>query len=151
MELSIPINKIIHEAIELAIQTQLRCLVKDIAGTLGKEAAPLLKAVATSKKISYYTYSEPGDDTDMLERRCQHYVLQGQYLRSCCQPVVWRAGSTACLEHTLRPSSYKKDGLPVVYETEGMIVDKVNGYVYDSESKLIGRYRGDKIVLFELS
>lgn len=145
----VPINKIIHEALELAIQTQLRCLVKDIATTLGKEAAPLLKAVTASKKVSYYSYSEPDDDTDMLERRCSHCTLEGQYVRTCGEPVVWSKGSRACLEHTLRPSPHKKDGLPVLYMVDDMLVDKQNGYVYDKTSKLIGRYYGNKIIVFE--
>ena len=147
----VPISKIIHEAIEIAVQTQLRCLVKDITGTLGVQPQPLLKALAASKNVSYYSYSEPGDDDVDLERRCKELIIVGgKYLTPCCEPIMWRKGSTACLQHTVKPSQYKRGKLPVVYSINGMLVDKENGYVYDKEGELIGRYHGDKIVVFDI-
>ena len=142
----IPVNKLIHEAIEIAVQTQLRCLVKDITGTLGVEAAPLLKALGASKSVSYY-----GDDVDM-ELRCQELILIGEkYVTPCCEPIMWRKGSTACLQHTVKPSPYRRGKLDVLYTINGMLVDKENGYVYDKEGELIGRFHGNKIVVFEVA
>ena len=141
----VPVNKIIHEAIEIAVQTQLRCLVKDITATLGVESGPLLKVLKAYKNVAYY-----GEDVD-LERRCQELIAVGKYVTPCCEPIMWRKGSTACLQHTIKPSPYKRGKLPVLYTISGMLVDKENGYVYDKEGELIGRFHGDKIVVFELA
>jgi hypothetical protein len=141
----VPVNKLIHEAIEIAVQTQLRCLVKDITATLGVESGPLLKVLKACKNVGYY-----GDDVD-LERRCQELIAVGKYVTPCCEPIMWRKGSTACLQHTVNPSPYKRGRLPVLYTINGMLVDKENGYVYDKEGELIGRFHGDKIVVFEVT
>jgi hypothetical protein len=158
MEASVPINKIIHEAIEIAVQTQLRCLVKDIAGTLGKETGPLLKSIAGAKKISYYVYSEPGDeDIDINERKCQHLVLINKnFLTRCCEPLLWMKDSKTCLHHSLKPSPYTNMRLPVLYKHRDMLIDKESGCVYnsnieiaDAKTPVIGRYYRNKIILFD--
>jgi hypothetical protein len=152
METNIPINKIIHEAIEIAVQTQLRCLVKDISATLGKDSAPLLKSIATPKNVSYYLYSEAGDeDIDLSERKCQHLILVNKtHLTKCCQPLIWAKDSTACLQHTLKPSSYTVGKMPVLYKHNDMLIDKTNGHVYNESNEVIGRYYNNKIILFNL-
>jgi len=140
----IPVNKLIHDAIEIAVQTQLRCLVKDITGTLGVQPGPLLKVLAASKNVSYY-----GDDVDM-ELRCQELIAVGKYVTPCGEPIMWRKGCTSCLQHTVKPSPYRRGKLPVLYTISGMLVDKENGYVY-KDGELIGRFHADKIVVFEIA
>jgi hypothetical protein len=154
MELSVPISKIIHESIEIAVQTQLRCLVKDIANTLGELPGPLLKSISDIKNVSYYSYSEPGDDDiDFEHNRCQHLIITNEkYLIPCNEPLVWSKGSTACLKHSIKSSPYKKEGaLPILNRISGQLVDKKTGYVYNNDGEIIGRYYGDKIILFEVS
>lgn len=152
METNIPINKIIHEAIEIAVQTQLRCLIKDISATLGKDSGPLLKSIATSKKISYYLYSEAGDeDIDLSDRKCQHHILVNKtHITKCCEPLLWLKDSTACLQHTLKPSNYTTAKMPILYKHNDMLIDKINGHVYNTSNELIGRYYNGKIILFTL-
>ena len=152
MELTVPINKIIHEAIEIAVQTQIRCLVKDIAGTLGKEPAPLLKSIGASKSISYYSYSEPTDDTiDLSERRCMHFIEVGKsYITRCNEPIAWGSNRpSSCLQHVLKPNRVDAK-LPVLYLYDDMYIDRVNGYVTNLKGEPMGRYIKGKIILFEV-
>jgi hypothetical protein len=151
MELTVPINKIIHEAFEIAVQTQLRCLVKDIAGTLGKEPAPLLKSLGASKTISYYSYSESADDNiDLSSHRCTHFIEVGKsYITRCNEPIVWGSNRpSCCLQHLLKPNKVDAK-LPILHLYDDMYIDRVNGYVTNLKGDPIGRYMKGKIILFQ--
>jgi hypothetical protein len=151
MDLGIPINKVIHEAIEIAVQTQLRSLIRDISTTLGKDSAPLLKTIA-SKTVSYYSYSEQDDDAiDLSERKCPHYkYINDSYITKCNEPIVWGKNMpNACIKHLFKPFQTNVK-LPVLHLLNDMYIDMINGYVYNLEQKLIGRYNNNRVLLFDV-
>ena len=149
MDLGIPINKIIHEAIEIAVQTQMRSLIKDISTTLQKDSAPLLKLI-NSKTTSYYSYSEQDDDTiDLSERKCPHYkYINDSYVTRCNEPIVWGKNMpNACMVHMFKPHQINTK-LPIMHLFNNMYIDMNDGYVYNLDKELIGRYVKNKILLF---
>ena len=159
----IGVQKIFWDAFELAVSTQAKRLVKDIADVLGQDPAPLL-AELKNEKVGVYLYEDSAlDDVDVLDMRCSHSMpICGQPLwrTACLEPVIWSAnpvGRTgACLHHSINPEprdpTWKEflrwDSTDITY-----YVSMEDSTVYTVEGKLCGHYSAKKktVTLFKIA
>ena len=146
----IPVRKLFWDSLEFALQSQVRRLAKDIAGSLGVSEIPLLNALKEETRV--YLFDEQADQVDLTEMRCQHLVplnTTSPYLTPCCAPVLWSSKPGAkrdkCLQHSL--VSYKRPQLPTIKAVPDTKYYVDGEYVYLDDGTLVGRYCPDSKVL----
>lgn len=147
----IGVPKLFWDAFELALTTKTKQLARDIADSLGEDAAPLLKSLA-SETVGVYLFDEADQDGEFLDMRCSHYTaLPGKltYVTACMEPVVYSATTkhTTCLHHSLEPNPRDPAWTiltPLVYDNTPYYIDKASGKVYDEKGVLCGRYSLEK-------
>lgn len=155
----IGINKLFWDAFELALTTKTKQLARDIADSIGEDAAPLLKSLA-SESVGVYLFEEAEQDGEILDMRCSHYKpIPGKptFVSQCMEPVIYSANPDVkydtCLYHSLHPCS--KEGswvilTPTVYDNISYYIDKSAGVVYNMDGVLCGRYLSNKrVCIFE--
>ena len=153
----IGVQKIFWDAFEFAMSTQTKRLVRDIADSLGKDAAPLLSEIK-KESVGVYLYEDSAtDNIDLFDMKCCNTATIGVWKTACSEPVVWSsnpiARTGACLYHSLHPEprdpSWKKC-LRWKYEDKDYYIDVDEGLVYNVEGVLCGRYSAEnkKVSLF---
>jgi hypothetical protein len=154
----IGIQKIFWDSFELVLSTQAKRLVKDIADSLGEDAAPLLKSIQ-SEQVGVYLFEETEDtDTSYMEMRCSHCTpipTMPHFVTQCMEPVVWSANPSGrvatCLQHALNPCPKQESWLTlsrVVDDDTTYYVDVRNERVYDLNGELCGTYKNGRIRVF---
>ena len=153
----IGIPKLFWDAFELALTTKTKQLARDIADSLGENAAPLIKSLV-SETVDVYLFEEAEQEGEFLEMRCKHYtVIPGEpnFVTACMEPVIYSATVKhgTCLHHSLHPNP--KDSAwtvlaSIVYDNVAYYIDKASGKAYNAEGKVCGRYLPNKgLLLFE--
>ena len=157
--IKIGIQKLFWDAFELALRTQTKILARDIADSLGVDAAPLLASLLNEKTEVYLFEESNSEDIEFaLDARCKHYTpIPGKphYVTECMEPVVWSANSSgrvfACLHHSLHPCPLDRTWTvftPVAYDDAQYYVDKVEQKVYTVDGELCGRYSDGRLHMF---
>ena len=157
----IGIQKIFWDSFELVLTTQAKRLVKDIADSLGEDAAPLLKSIQ-SEQVGVYLFEETGDiDTGYMEMRCSHcnpIPTMPHFVTECMEPVIWSANPsgrvTTCLQHALHPCPKQDSWLTLRRYVDDDItyyVDAGNERVYDADGNLCGTYKDGRMRIFCLT
>lgn len=151
------IPKLFWDAFELALTTKTKQLARDIADSLGEDAAPLLKSLV-SETVGVYLFDEAEQDGEFLDMRCNHYTAmpgKPSYVVACMEPVIYSATikHATCLHHSLEPNPRDPAWTvlsPLAYDNVPYYIDKASGKVYDAKGDLCGRYFANKgLFLFE--
>ena len=159
----IGVQKIFWDAFELAVSTQAKRLVKDIADVLGQDPTPLL-AELKEGTIGVYLYEDSAlDDVDVLDMRCRHSMPIGGrplWRTPCLEPVIWSANPVgrqgACLYHSLNPEPRDPKWAEFLQWDHANVTYYVateDSTVYTVEGELCGRYSAKKktVALFEIT
>lgn len=151
---SLPIPKIYWDALQSALQAEVKKLAREVASSLKEPEQPLLKALA-SEKVSAYLFEEEGQEfQDIQSMRCQHPAPSPEnaaIFQICNQPILLGKGN-ACPLHTHKKKP-NIEQLPVLRRIK--IDDAI--YLLDSENriyspdgfKICGFYKNNKCTLFE--
>lgn len=150
---TLPVPKLYWDVFQGALQTKVKRLAKEIAGSLGQPEQPLLKALLTDK-VSVYLFEEEGSEfADLPSMRCKHYVASPEnpsVMAPCHQPIL--LGQTTCILH--HSQELPQPTLPVLKTMRD--VDTGTIYWVDSQnavkdkkdiSKSTGFYDADKQTL----
>lgn len=147
----IGVPKLLWDAFELAITTKTKQLARDIADSLGEDAAPLLKSLA-SETVGVYLFEEADQDGEFLDMRCSHYTpIPGKpnFVAACMEPVIYSASikHDTCLYHSIHPNP--KDPVwvvltPLAYDNITYYIDKASAKAYDVDGNVCGRYSPNK-------
>jgi hypothetical protein len=99
-----PIQSYIWESLEATLKAESRRLIRDIAKTLGKDEAELIRHIGTPNISAYFVdMTEPTGE----KFECTAYSLKGPIQKPCRRPVIY--GTTKCGAHSHtqpRPSSF---------------------------------------------
>ena len=148
-ELRVPINKLIYESLEDALQSNINKLVKDIANTLEVDPKILLNEL---KKEKVFTYLIEEDYPDIDLMKCNYYDKKGNVYVPCDEPVIFKKDH--CVTHMnyrICKSQIPKDTL----ELRVLTIKKTKYYrdsenrVLDSSFKPIGYFDDDTNTLYE--
>ena len=147
----IGVPKLLWDAFELAITTKTKQLARDIADSLGEDAAPLLKSLA-SETVGVYLFEEADQDGEFLDMRCKHYTImpgKPNFVAACMEPVIYSAAIKydTCLHHSMHPNPKDPAWViltPLAYDNIMYYIDKLSGEAYDVDGKLCGRYSSNK-------
>lgn len=158
----VTVRKLFWDALELALETQVHRLAKDIASSLGQSEDPLLKALK-SERVSAALLEDARDEEveDLAELRCEALVpvaAGSPFLTRCCQPVLWTGSPlhalNRCLQHSLQGSGPAPPAIVKRIEREEeppLYVEPSTGYVYSESGTQVGRFRpeSNRILMFK--
>lgn len=147
----IPIQRIYYDALEVALQAQVKRLARDIATTLREPEQPFLKYLA-SQKIGAYLFEEEGSElVDIQTMRCSSYVASSQnpsILVKCNEPVLLGANlgtkqKTACPFHCAHPQPAPSTALKTYRLVDGLYWLDEDNVLYTLDLQPCGRYESD--------
>ena len=150
MELGSAVPTVIWDAFELALQTNMHRLVKEIATAVGKPHAPLMDAIK-AKKIRPYL-AETGDDAESLEFSCDLLCVGPStpaIQQVCRQPILWGSGVHRCPSHLF--AAQPTESLPTVQSlTTHPTLFASDGTLYDGTFQAVGTITDTEIRIFEV-
>jgi hypothetical protein len=150
----IPLPKLYWETFQDALQSQVKRLAKEIAGTLNQSEQPLLKALATEKITAYLFEEEGAELIDLQRMRCKHIQASTEnpaVFQRCNHPILLGTSQAACPHHALHP----KPSLQHPVETFRIIKDRGSGkkfwvdsegHIRDSTLRICGTYTAEKSI-----
>lgn len=143
----IPMPKIYYEALQTALEAQVKRLARDISQTLKQPEIPFLKHLA-KEKVGIYLFEEEGSEyTDIQSMRCSEYVPYSEnpaLLVKCNEPILIGSHSKkACPFHCAHPASKPLQTLPqyrLVNEGADLYWIDAENILYSLDLKPCGRY-----------
>jgi len=132
---AVPVPKMYWDALEGALQAQVKRLARDISTCLREPEVPFLKHLA-KEKVSVYLFEEEGSEmADISTMRCSSYVPcvdNPQVLVRCNQPILLGRATRGCPSHAGRASQTSTTDLRVFK----MVRDHEQTYWVDDENTL---------------
>ena len=150
MQPSIPIPRVLWEALELTLTNTIRMITKDVAKALNKPPAPLIKALEGKINIHIADESEDTDSAARCNYMCQHSDTPA-FLLPCGEPIVWRTSSVPrCLAHLVSQPITAAKMKPIQYGSTVLAVAD-DGTVYSGDGEAVAFYDGERLTMFEVA